>query len=247
VRDILQELRQLERQAGAIHDVFVDANAKSPSRAEGTDQTGTVRVVVDAEGLPAEIVVARDWHDVLAGSEFGRAVRDAFTDATRSRMAIWSQAIATSGWRDRVEDLRDGAGRLPSDAAGTSGVVAPSVAAWRRPFEDVLGDVLRDDDPVATAPAPTGTGWDESGQLVLTVAPSGLVSCVASAHWLSYQNAEALTTALAQAVGSARAELSAATRAIAPDGGPERPAERHARLFDEVLARLGELRRLSES
>src|SRR5205814_1854743 len=104
----------------------------------------------------------------------------------------------------------------------------------RRPFEDVLEDVLRHGDPVAPAPVPTCTGWDDSGQLALRVAPSGLVSCEASARWLSYQSADALTAALGQAAGSARAELSTATRAIADTGSQQR----HADLLGEVLARM---------
>lgn len=243
MRDILEELRELERRAGAIHDAFAEANAKAPSRAEGTDRTGTVRVVVGADGLPAEIEVAPGWQEVLAETEFGRAVGDAFAAATRSRMAIWSHAITTSGWRERVEDLRDDAGRPRSAAVDPPAVDASPADAWRRPFEDVLEDVLRDDVPVATAPAPTGTGRDDSGRLVLTVAASGLVSCEAPAHWLSFQNAAALNSALARAIASARADLAAAARAVVPDGRQER----HARLLGEMMARLGEFRRLSES
>jgi hypothetical protein len=68
VRDILQELRQLERRAGAIHDVFADASARSPSRPDGTE-TSKVRGVLSADGLLAEIVVAPGWQEVLAESE----------------------------------------------------------------------------------------------------------------------------------------------------------------------------------
>jgi hypothetical protein len=278
MRDILDELRELERQAGAVHDKFGDVNARAPSRAEGTDRTGAVRVVLDADGLPAEIMVAPGWRDVLAESEFERAVRDAFAHATGARMATWSQAIVTSSWPAPPDDgltrIGDWPGRIGDrsdrigggtygydgydydgdDYGGSGGSgdggrrddrAMPDAGAWRRPFEDVLEDVLRGGDPVVVtaAPAPTGTGRDESGHLTLTVAPSGLVSCEAPARWLSYQSAEALTAALGQALGSARAELAAATRAVVPDDWPER----HARLFGEVLARLTELRRLSES
>lgn len=214
MRDILQELRELERRAGAIHDLFAGAAAQAPGRTEGTDRTGTVRVVLDGDGLPAAITVAEGWQDVLAESEFGRAVRDAFTAAIRSRMALWSQAVAASGPRDRTGDP-------PPDVP----VVPP-----RRPFAEVLEDVLRAGEQVATAPVPAGVGRDESGRLVLTLAPSGLVSCEAPAHWLAFQPAEALNLALAQAVRAARASLATARGATAP----QRPSQ----LLAEVLGHL---------
>jgi hypothetical protein len=232
MEEILRDLRRIARQAETLENVIIDARGRMPRRAEGTDRTGAIRAVLGPDGLPIAFEVAAGWSQMLAANAFGAAVLDAFGDATHARIAAWSRALESPDRPSRPAVV-DAVPRDPTPMA-TPTKATPTDVSRPRPLATIVEEVLRAAEDAAAAvpagePQPTGTGLDASGELVLTLSESGVESCTAPAHWLSYQSADALTSALDTALASARANL--ASRVDARE-----PADRPDPLLDELFA-----------
>ncbi|XVU26480.1 hypothetical protein ACQPZJ_05340 [Actinoplanes sp. CA-054009] len=65
--------------------------AAAPAR-PGSDETGSVRVTVDANGRVAEVSVGSGWKRDLGPERLGAAVIEAVRDALTRRLAAWGEA-----------------------------------------------------------------------------------------------------------------------------------------------------------
>lgn len=258
------ELLRLQHYAGRLKDLLSAAQASSPRQVEGADSTGTVRVVLGPDGLPAAIRVRPGWERAIAPAAFGGAVVQAFGAAVDERMAVWTRVLEDGEWRSEVAQLKAGldgprtAPAAPRAPGGGGGVppagVSPAFRRDRSRTRPRALDVVAEDalkafgtvQEVTAAPAKPaeGTGTSAAGKLVLRLSATGVFSCEADPLWVSRQTAVMLTEALSQALADARGQLAEAARAAQGAAGQRTAAL--GRLFDEALAILEDQRRLSE-
>lgn len=216
---LIREFQQIQRYASRLSELLAQAKEQAPRRAEGTDRSGMVRVMLGPDGLPETIKVENGWKGQLAPDAFGAAVGEAFSAATGNRLTAWTVALREQGWPARVDRLRTGL-----DSSGPEPApVPPAVqrAMPPRPLDAIAEDVIKAFDTVhrfAAPPAPvSGSGSAASGRLSLTLSASGGLSCTADPKWVSRQSAAALRTALSVGLRAARAELARANLARAAD------------------------------
>ncbi|MBP2476627.1 hypothetical protein JOF53_005499 [Crossiella equi] len=218
--ELMAELAQLQQQATALHTLLQDATASMPRQAEGADDSGTIRVTLGPDGLPASFRVEAGWERRLHPEAVGSAVLEAFQAATRQRMAAWSETLATDGWKaqlDRLKAVQGAAGEAPSPVPSQlrTGAAAP------RPVDVVAEDMIKVFDTL-TSPSTTGggpaaaTGADRSGKLVLSLTQEVLLSCTTEARWAAGQSATRLMNALGEALLAAKAELANQMRTPRP-------------------------------
>ncbi|MFF5180444.1 hypothetical protein ACFY2Q_20655 [Micromonospora sp. NPDC000316] len=243
--DILRSFQQLRSYALDLQGILTDAQASAPEQVVATDATGTVQVVLGADGSTESIAVATGWRRRLAAEQLTAAVLEACEAAAVERMAAVSEALPDAG-------ADPGADR-PFAEPGPVAPADPLPADMReqvdraqpRPLDELVEDVLRAADNIdeyaALSPiAVTGTGTDASRQIVVTVSRAGLLSCEAEPYWLDTQGGADLTAALTEAVAAARADLADATRQAAGTSELDQ-------LFVETLATLNELQRSAQS
>jgi DNA-binding protein YbaB len=188
IEEFLEDIDNLQRvlSTGDLPDVRL----AEPRRVEGTDGSGTVRVVLGPDGLPDSIRVDPGWRRAVGSEGFADAVVEACTRAANAQLAA------------RVEEAG-------SDPAPVSGVPPPAAADG--PVRD-LGEMTREllamlDNRVWAAGEANGTGTTAFGKLEITLSHTGLQSFVADPGWVSRQTDEDLMDALASALSSARADL----------------------------------------
>jgi len=238
--DILDQLRRFQRRAAGLQGLIAAAEDRAPDTAEGADASGTVHVRIGADGLPSSFRVDADFDSKLEPEEFGDAVVRAYQAALGARLAEWSRTLREEGWEERFADVT---GATPADERQAPPAFRPPPGpARQRGLGELTEDMIKAFDNVdrlaARPPAVHATG--ESGRLVLTLSPQGLVSCVADAGWVSDQTAARLMNALGEALAEAKTEL-----ADAAEEEPEVPARPLDRLLGEAMALLTDPRRLA--
>src|SRR5262245_42870328 len=67
---------------------------------DGTDDSGSVTIVIDDEGAARDVRVAGDWRRRLAPARLGEAVVAADGDAATRRATATAQALADSSTED---------------------------------------------------------------------------------------------------------------------------------------------------
>ncbi|BCB76259.1 hypothetical protein GCM10022251_25370 [Phytohabitans flavus] len=171
---------------------------------EATDASGTVRVTVDADGLPESIAVEPGWLRAIGSEGLAAAVTEAAAVAVRQGMTVLADAVAAQ----RPPPFE------PLDEPGL-----PEVPATSRSLSTVIRDLHRtmDEAPIAFRPEPQ-VGAAGYGALTITVTAEGRLSCVADPYWVSEQDTDELVSALNTALASARAGLPPVTEP-APDLG----------------------------
>lgn len=246
--ELMRELAQIQQYAAGLQGLLATAQAEAPRSIEGTDGTGTVRVLLDPDGLPNSFRIEPGWNRKITADGFGGAVLEAFQAAMGERLAVWTRTLEEQGWQAQADRLRvdldeqpsaSGQGKVPSDFRHPVEDVAP------RPIDQVAEDMITAFDHVgdfAASPTQTrgGIGASRSGKLALTLSRAGLVSCTADPEWVSAQTAATLMNALGEALTVARADLENNTVQAAPSGSLDR-------LFAEALALLRDPRRVVDS
>ena len=231
----VHELQGLQAEAAGLHQMIEKVNSQVPSRVDGFDPTGTVSVVVGADGLPDAIHVNEGWSFQLAPERLGEAVMGAFTAAFYERLRAWTTAFD-------AEDLdapaaEDPAADDPIEATVTD-PEEPRARASDRPRdpEAFALAVLEALDEIGDAGEPAegtcGVGSVADGCLELTLTGAGLISCYVEPGWAIQCTGEELTEAFNAALGAARDGLVAATAAS--------PSGRLRQLLDEGFAILDE-------
>jgi hypothetical protein len=245
--DLVRELHQFQRYVAGLQTITARARAGAPDAAEGSDSTGKVRVVLDAEGIPRSVVVGEDWARRLAAASLATAVTQAFQAATGARMSAWSQRARDEGWRADSDRLRVPVldrdvpvARLPADVRQRVEDAPPRSLDGLT--DDVLTALRRVDTATATSPSiATGRGSPGSGRLAVVVSRAGLVSCTVDAKWATRQSGSQLTAAFGAALAMARAELIRAAPA------PDTATAGLDQLFAQAMATLMDPDRLANS
>jgi hypothetical protein len=208
-----------------------DADGPVPAERAGppdevTDMTGSIRVRVARDGLPASIEVGPDWRRAIGCDGFAGAVNAAcmmaagaaaedrvgspgenFLAQLENLSAVVDQAL---GWVSR--------GVMPREVTGMEALrsIDEMQAMWdaagiRPPgrLEEAQDDALRAFDATGTpdaAQALPDFDTPANGRLSLTIIMSRLVTCAANADWVNMQDHHSLTEALRTALAAARAE-----------------------------------------
>ncbi|MBO0804599.1 MAG: hypothetical protein J2P25_16185 [Nocardiopsaceae bacterium] len=222
----MDELERLRRQAAGLQELMRELGDAAPERAEGTDRTGAVRVVIGSAGLPESIQVDAWWRDRLRPEALGSAVTDAWRQAMRRRGEAWARTLDRTGWHARFE-RRDsmperGQPRHPDATRGFSGV---SQARGGRSLNEIAEDAITMLDSVLSSPRSSSPrlgsvpgqarGSGPGNTLVITLTRSGQLSCSADARWAARQSGSQLNQALSAALAAA---VGQATRHQAPEG-----------------------------
>ncbi|MCK2240676.1 MULTISPECIES: hypothetical protein [unclassified Crossiella] len=242
---LLAQLTQLQDYATKMQTLMSSAEASAPRLAEGTDATGLVQVTVGPEGLPASFRVDNAWACRIRPEAFGSTVLEAFQAAISQRMASWSDALVSDGWKDQLDRLK----AAPVDVAGPgqapTGIRTPRAAESPRPLDVITEDVLKAfnnlDSFTPSTDDTNATGTDRSGKLALVLSPTGLVSCTAEERWVADQTATRLMNALGEALASAKEALRSQQNVP-----PANPAGGMDNVVAEVMALLNNPHRLAD-
>ncbi|HKT05574.1 MAG TPA: hypothetical protein VJT31_39160 [Rugosimonospora sp.] len=238
---------ELMRRTARLRWLVDEVAAAVPDRAEGTDRTGTVRVVLGPDGLPVSIGLHPDWQSTVEPTAFGGAVLDAYASAVRARTTMWCRTLDRRDLPYLVDEVdRDAAGTpvngSPVNGSPVNGERYGARPVIPRPPVDLAEDVLRASEAalhslvLTPPPEPHGTGADPSGALRITLSRTALVSCQADPDWLDGRPAATLVAAFDQALAAARTDLAAAAA-----DQPATAEETVSQLIDEGLAWLRQL------
>ncbi|MCX4746689.1 hypothetical protein OG455_14370 [Kitasatospora sp. NBC_01287] len=247
--DILRDLQHLNTHLAGLRSALAATQEALPRRAEGTDRSKTVTVLIGPDDLPLSIEVGPDWSRRLRPAELGGAVVEAGQRAVVQRLAGWQEEAGRAAWQAVPSELPDGGGPVaeppvaeapPADLTALLGdlsQVAP------RPLEELVEDVLDSLDQAAAPPAPVeGRGSDQAGRLTLVLSPGGLTACELDESWAAERSSAELNRALARALAQAHSGLADALRAAR-----DRTATGPDALLREALALLSDPRRLADS
>jgi hypothetical protein len=237
----MAQFAQMQKYTAALHGLMNSAQAQAPRHAEGSDRTGSVRVVLGPDGLPESFHIDMEWNRRITTDAFAGAVVEAFQTAVSERMAAWSESLAEDGWQDHADRLR-GPQSAP-EGRGPASFRAQVEEVRPRPLGDITEDVIKALDNIDTfSSVPRedgGTGSDRSGGLTITLSTTALTSCVAESDWVSQQSAASLMNALGQALAAAREDLLDKARNPAPLSGLDR-------LLAEAMALLNDPSKLAD-
>jgi hypothetical protein len=256
--DLLADLLRLQSYAAGFQRLLREAQASSPPRAQGSDRSGSVTMIVGQDGLPVSIWVSPDWGRRIQPGAFGDAVVEASQSAQGERLAAWVDALERDGWPAKVNRLQAELD-APGATAGADPVPGEIPPAYRRapdaprprPLDVVIEDALRTFDAAEEYRPPPPASVQAAGsaaesRFTITLSEEGLVACVADPRWVAGQTQTALANAFSQAITEARDALARAS-ASAAEAAPPNPADRLKDLFGETMALLGDPRRLAES
>jgi len=183
----------------------VDDGPGTLTRAEGSDESGTVHVAVGRDGVPEAIRVDQGWQRAVDADGFA----DALTGAAAAARLHARADNEPGDWFDRTARTLTGEApdRLGDRASSIEAVFAPG-GRGRAP-ESFLADARRYADAAdgRLDRSRLATGTAASGRLALGLEPSGSLSCEVDPDWLARQDAEGLTESLNRALAAARAEL----------------------------------------
>lgn len=74
-------------------DAVTSANDESDEEFAGSDTAGTVRVVLDSDGIAGSVVIPPDWDESMEPDELGRRVTEAFDDAIMRHVSAQADRI----------------------------------------------------------------------------------------------------------------------------------------------------------
>lgn len=259
--DLTANLGDLQQQASALRDILSTATSESAAPAEttGSDRSGTVAMVVGADGFPQSVRVARDWERKIRPEQFAAAVVEASQAARSGRLTTAADALQRGRDRERAAGRhadRDPQGRtagfVPSSPATPARLPAAAgqgtPEARPRPLTSLVEHALElfsDVEQFRPPPPVHGTGRAAGGRLSVTLLASGAISCSADPRWVTGKTSAMLAGTFREAVDEARSALA---EAQAHDASPQTsPADGLKTLFDEAMALLQDPRRLTES
>jgi hypothetical protein len=219
----VSRLRRLSRRVARVGELAAAVRERVPRGADGLDASGSVRVFIDAGGVPTEVRVEPGWQRHVAASDLADAVVEAFTSAVVAGMRAWSEELERMPLLERVSTLSDDAS--DKDAVSDAGLAAfpPSEVAERDlggVTEEVLSS-LRAVRGQAGAEPGLATGRDGSGNVTVSLFRAGLQGCAINPGWAAQQSGDGLSRALTAAVRAAQAELE---RLRSRDGSADRLA-----------------------
>lgn len=212
----IRHLYQLQRQAAGLGELARELAVAAPLRAEGSDATAWVLIVVGRDGIPTQIRVREGWRQRLEPERLASAVLDASAVAVRRAVQTWSNTLDDGGWWRRRADFEENTdGRV----AGEGMPDAPFGHA--RDSNDVAEAVLRrlhDAQPPQAAPPASVEGHDDDdGHVTIRIAAGGLAACSIDPDWARHSDGVSISAALSTALRRAVAKYPAPPATSEPD------------------------------
>jgi DNA-binding protein YbaB len=230
-------LKYLRQRAIDLQEKMSRLQDAAPERTEGTDQSGTVRVVIDRDGIPKSIQVGAHWQDKIHPQALKAAIVEASQQATHRRGEVWSRILELSD-----QSAKSGH-NSPSTSYPDSADMGPSPMAFApRPLGQIADDLLKMLDQVLSSPLPEAQSREVAPdrELTLTLAPGGQLSCTIDAPWASRQSDGQLNQVLGTALNSARQRLRA------QEAASNSSSDRLSALSAEIRAVFSEAQRPAE-
>jgi len=239
-RDLLGSVAELTHRLRREQATLARALAHGRGVGDGTDETGSITIVLDDEGTARDIVVAADWRRRLPPTQIGAAVVAADGAAAQRRATATAEALAEA--QASTEDSWSGDdGRQSSDDAEPPGVAAagPGGRGWLAPvpaadagqprsLADLSTAVLAafDDLERVTEPHPPVQGAGGDGAVQVTLDRGRITACTVNQAWLGQQDEVTLTHGLREAI------CAAATAGLAA----RRPLIEYQQRLDAIIA-----------
>jgi hypothetical protein len=240
VHDLLSSVTELTQRLRREQADLIRANARGRQVRDGTDESGSITIVLDDDGTARDVLVAADWRRRLNPAQVGSAVVAADSRAAHRRAAATADALAgasTSDGRGResTEDTEEELARSGPTSSGGGWLVpipltepASEPAPPRRSLAELSTAVLAAFEELerVTEPPPPVPGVGAAGAVRVTLAEGRLTECAINQAWLAHQDEVTLAYALREAVSAA---LTAAVAA-------RRPLIEYQQRLDEIVA-----------
>jgi DNA-binding protein YbaB len=183
-----------------LSDVMQRAQGAVPTKSTGRDNTGTVDVTLDHEGMLVDIVVSERWVQRLDASGLGTAVVEAFRAADSQRHATTMMALADPA---ALESLRrvDPNLVVPHPIEQTPMSARP--VSGERLSEDAVSELEK---PIPQG-TPESTGQAVGGtevQVQVTIDARGIADCQVRVAWGQPVGGSTIARAIQQAYEAAR-------------------------------------------
>ncbi|MDO3645680.1 hypothetical protein [Nocardia mangyaensis] len=198
---LLADVARMNAYVHELSSVMQRAQQSGPARSVGRDDTGTVEVTLDHEGVLVDIVVSEQWTQKLDVSGIGAAVVAAFRGADSQRLAATMTALADP----RVlESLR----RVNLNSVMPSSVEPPPLPPTSRISAELLGeDAVRELETAIPLDMPVSTGQAAVGaevQAQVRLDARGIVDCSVRVAWGQPVSGGTIARAIQEAYGDAR-------------------------------------------
>jgi hypothetical protein len=211
--DLLSSVTELTQRLRREQAALTRAMARAREISDGTDESGTITILLDDDGIARDVRVAADWRRRLDLPGVAPAVVAADAAAARRRATATAEALAS--------ESTVAGGPAPDAPPGWLVPVPPSgpdadLARPRRSLAEISAAVLAavDDLERATEPAPPVHGAGAEGAVRVTLAQGRITECVINEAWLAGQDEATLAHALREAVSAAAAAGVAARRPL---------------------------------
>lgn len=203
-RDLLGSVTELTHRLRREQATLALALTQASQRRDGTDESGTMTILIDDAGTARDVIVAADWRRRLPPEQVGGAVVAADTDAARRRAVATAEALAEV--RGSTTDAEEATVRPdPSTGLGpvslSGGVGRPlSVMELTSAVLAAVEDLER-----ATTPPPAVHGGGAGGAVRVTLDQGRITECLVNQRWLAQQDEVTLAHALREAISAAAA------------------------------------------
>ena len=228
---MLRQLQALQERADQLSALARGLSRSAPERADGSDATGWVKVVLDGTGLPVEIQVRNGWEQRVESDRLAARIIEAHADAINQGMRAWSQSLDDNRWHFQRNIFTSGEGSTDSGEQ-------PRVPAGERREVSELAEVVISRLQSAqqeTLPGPSAVeGRDDGRHVTIRLESGGTASCSIDPQWVVRRSGDVITSALMTALRRARAKLATENKStVGVDG-----------LVGDVLATLESLENL---
>lgn len=220
--DLLSSVTELTRRIRREQAALTRAMAQAREVRDGTDESGTITVLIDADGTAHDVRVAADWRQRLRLADLGAAVVAADGEAARRRAQATTEALTAAHQEAATAygSTQDGTSLSTGDDRGADGWLVPvpldgaTRAGRRRSLAELSTAVLAafEDLERVTEPPPPIHGAGADGSVRVTVAQGRITECVINQAWLAHQDEITLGYALREAVCAAATAGLAARR-----------------------------------
>lgn len=197
---LLNDMARMHAYVQELSDVMQRAQGAVPTKSTGRDNTGTVDVTLDHEGMLVDIVVSERWVQRLDASGLGTAVVEAFRAADSQRHATTMMALADPA---ALESLRrvDPNLVVPHPIEQTPMSARP--VSGERLSEDAVSELEK---PIPQG-TPESTGQAVGGtevQVQVTIDARGIADCQVRVAWGQPVGGSTIARAIQQAYEAAR-------------------------------------------
>lgn len=198
--NLLNDMARMNAYVRELSSVIQSAQQSGPARSIGRDNTGTIEVTLDHEGILVDIGVSEKWTQRLDATGLGAAFVAAFRSADSQRHAATMTALADPRVIDLLRQVNlNSASARPIDMPQLS----PRLVSGERLAEDAVGALekaIPREMPASAGQAAAGT----EVQAQLTLDARGVLDCSVRVAWGQPVRGTTIAWAIQQAYDHAR-------------------------------------------